>query len=192
MNENHDVSTRRVWTVPNALSFLRIALIPAFFLLIVDEDTRSAGLVLFIAVVSTDWVDGMIARRTGQVTELGKILDPVADRLAIAAGLLAVAIAGLFPWWAVVLIVIRDLVVLVVGGLALRRHGVRVDVRWIGKLGTASLMTAICCISWGALGLWLAPAATVFGWVAYAMGIVEYYVAAWSYLGDLRAIRGAA
>ena len=78
-----------IWTVPNVLSFIRIGLIPVFCWLIVDEDTTMAGILLFGAVVATDWVDGTIARRTGQVTELGKVLDPVADRLSIAAGLIA-------------------------------------------------------------------------------------------------------
>ena len=71
-----------VVTVPNILSFARIALIPVFCWLSANERTRLWGIVLFAVVVSTDWVDGYVARRTGQVSELGRILDPVADRLA--------------------------------------------------------------------------------------------------------------
>ena len=70
---------------------------------------------LFGLVVATDWVDGTIARRTGQVSELGKILDPVADRLAIAAGLIALMVRDVFPVWAGLLILVRDAAVLVVG-----------------------------------------------------------------------------
>ena len=93
---------RRVLTVPERASrSLRIALIPVFVALISIEDTTTAGLVLFGVVVATDWVDGTIARRTGQVSELGKVLDPVADRLAIAAGLIALGgRAASFPLWA--------------------------------------------------------------------------------------------
>jgi cardiolipin synthase len=179
-------SSSRVLTVPNGISAARIALIPVFVALIIDHDTTTAGLVLFAVVVATDWVDGTIARRTGQVSDVGKILDPVADRLAIAAGLIALVLRGIFPLWAAAAILARDLTVLLVGAIALLRSDVRVEVRWIGKLATFSLMAAIPMVSWGNLALPLAAAATVCGWAAYAVGIVEYYVAAWAYLGDIR------
>jgi cardiolipin synthase len=178
-------SSSRVLTVPNLISAIRIVLIPVFVALILDHDTTTAGLILFGVVVATDWIDGAIARRTGQVSELGKVLDPVADRLAIAAGLIALAIRGVFPWWAAAVILVRDVAVLVVGIVVLRRGG-RVEVRWIGKIATFSLMTAIPFVSWGALGLPLGEAATVIGWAAYAVGIVEYYVAAFDYLREVR------
>jgi cardiolipin synthase len=186
-------SSSRVLTVPNGISAARIALIPLFVALILDHDTTTVGLVLFAIVVATDWVDGTIARRTGQVSDVGKILDPVADRLAIAAGLIALVIRGIFPLWAAAAILARDVAVLLVGAVALVRRDVRVEVRWIGKLATFSLMAAIPMVSWGSLGLPLAAAATVGGWAAYAVGIVEYYVAAFAYLGDIRraSYRGA-
>ena len=183
----------RVATVPNLISAIRILLIPLFVALIVDPDTTTAGLIVFGVVVATDWVDGLVARRTGQVSELGKVLDPVADRLAIAAGLIALAIRGVFPWWAAALILVRDVAVFIVGVAVLWRSDVRIEVRWIGKIATFSLMTAIPFVSWGALGLPLAEAATVIGWAAFAVGIVEYYVAAFVYLRDIRhaSYRGA-
>jgi cardiolipin synthase len=183
----------RIVTVPNLISTIRIVLIPAFVVLILDHDTTAAGLILFGVVVATDWVDGVIARRTGQVSELGKILDPTADRLAIAAGLIALAVRGVFPWWAALSILVRDIVVLAVGLVALLRGDLRIEVRWIGKIATFSLMMAIPLVSWGALDLPLAAAATVVGWAAYAVGIVEYYIAAIGYLGDVRraSYRGA-
>ena len=179
-------SGRRVLTVPNAISALRIALIPVFWALIVDEHTTTAGLILFGCVVATDWVDGTIARRTGQVSELGKVLDPVADRLAIAAGIIALAVRGVFPVWAAVAIIARDVIVLAVGAFLLARRRVRIDVRWIGKVATFSLMVAVPAISWGALGLPLTAAATAVGWVCFTVGIVEYYIAAWVYAQDAR------
>ena len=185
-------SSRRVLTVPNAISFLRIALIPVFFLLIVDPDTTAAGLILFGAVIATDWVDGTIARRTGQVTELGKVLDPVADRLSIAAGIIALVIRGIFPLWAAVAILARDVVVLLAGSYVLSRARVRLDVRWIGKVATFSLMVAVPAIAWGGLDLPLSAAGTTIGWVCFAVGIVEYYVAAFAYARDARrALRSA-
>ena len=179
-------SGRRVLTVPNAISALRIALIPVFVALIVDEHTTTTGLIMFGCVVATDWVDGTIARRTGQVSELGKVLDPVADRLAIAAGIIALAIRGVFPVWAAVAIIARDVAVLGVGVYLLSRRRVRIEVRWIGKVATFSLMVAVPAIAWGALDLPLAAAATAVGWVCFAVGIVEYYVAAWVYAQDTR------
>jgi cardiolipin synthase len=179
-------SGSRVLTIPNAISALRIALIPVFVALIVDENTTTAGLIMFGLVVATDWVDGTIARRTGQVSELGKVLDPVADRLAIAAGLIALAVRGVFPVWAAVLILVRDVAVLVVGVFLLTRRHVRIEVRWIGKVATFSLMVAVPAIAWGALGLPLAAAATAVGWVSFSVGIVEYYVAAAVYARDAR------
>jgi cardiolipin synthase (CMP-forming) len=179
-------SGSRVLTVPNAISALRIALIPVFVWLIVDEDTTTAGLIMFGFVVATDWVDGTIARRTGQVTELGKVLDPVADRLAIAAGLIALAVRGVFPVWGAVLILVRDVAVLLVAVFLLTRRHVRIEVRWIGKVATFSLMVAVPAVAWGALDLPLAAAATAVGWVSFTVGIVEYYVAAAVYARDAR------
>ncbi len=180
------VDTSRVFTVPNLISFIRITLIPVFVVLIVDRDTTTWGIVLFALVVATDWVDGSIARSTGQVSTLGTVLDPVADRLAIASGLVAFVLRDLFPWWAAAAILLRDGLVLVVGAVAMARHAVRLEVRWIGKVATFSLMCAIPWITWGNLGLPLAEAALVAGWIAYAVGIVEYYVAAFRYAQDLR------
>jgi cardiolipin synthase len=178
--------TDRVLTIPNVISFLRIALIPVFVALIVHPDTRRAGLVLFVVVVATDWVDGALARATGQVSDLGKVLDPVADRLAIAAGLIALVVADAFPLWAALLILVRDVAVLIAGLVLLSKRRARIEVRYLGKVATFALMAAIACIAWGSLGYPLAPAALACGWAIYAVGIVEYYVATVLYVGDLR------
>jgi cardiolipin synthase (CMP-forming) len=175
-----------ILTVPNLLSFLRILLIPVFVVLIVDPDTTVAGLILYGVVMATDWVDGLVARRTGQVSELGKVLDPTADRLAIAAGLIALVIRGVFPLWAALLVLVRDLAVLVVGAAVLSRRHIRLEVRRSGKVATALLMVAVGAIAWGNLDLWLAPVALAGGWLAYGIGIVLSYVTAALYLQDVR------
>jgi cardiolipin synthase len=175
-----------ILTVPNALSFARIALIPLFCWLAANEETRLWGIALFALVVSTDWVDGYVARRTGQVSELGRILDPVADRLAIAAGLLTFAFSGIFPFWAALLILFRDIVLLLGAGALLWGRNIRVDVRWIGKIATFSLMAAITWIAWGNAGGALGEVLLVGGWLAYTVGIVEYYLAAGLYAIDVR------
>ena len=179
--------TDRILTIPNDLSFLRIALIPVFVALIVDRDTTFAGLLLFGVVLATDWVDGAIARATGQVSELGKLLDPVSDRLAIAAGLIALVARDAFPLWAALLILVRDALMLLAGLALLSVRRVRLDVRYLGKVATFSLMVGIGAVAWGTLGHAFAPAALAFGWTIYAVGIVEYYVASALYVGDLRA-----
>lgn len=178
--------TDRILTIPNVISFLRIALIPVFVVLIVDPDTTFAGYVLFVLVAATDWVDGALARATGQVSELGKVLDPVADRLAIAAGLIALVVRDVFPLWAALLILVRDVAILAAGIVLLVARRTRIEVRYIGKVATFALMTSIGCIAWGNLGYVLAEAALACGWAFFAAGIVEYYVATVLYVGDLR------
>lgn len=178
-------ASNRVLTVPNAISLARILAIPVFCSLIVDPDTTAAGIIVFGIVVATDWVDGTIARRTGQVTEVGKLLDPVADRVAIAAGLVSLVVRGAFPAWAAALVLVRDLTLLVVGAVLLRR-GVRIDVRRIGKSATFTLMIAIPSIAWGTIGSWPSTAALTIGWFAFAAGIVQYYAAAAAYAVDVR------
>jgi cardiolipin synthase len=184
--EVSDRASSAVATLPNLLSFLRILLIPLFVFLIVHRATTTTGVLVFAAVSATDWVDGWVARRTGQVSELGKILDPTADRLAIAAGLIALVVRGAFPLWAALLILVRDAVVLLAGVAAFAGKRVRLEVRFIGKAATFMLMLAVPGISWGTLDLPLAQAALVVGWVCFAVGIVEYYVAASVYATDIR------
>jgi cardiolipin synthase len=185
-------SSRRILTIPNLISFLRIATIPLFVTLIVDEDTTRAGLILFGVVAATDWVDGVLARATGQVSEVGKVLDPVADRFAIAAGLIALVVRGAFPLWAALLILVRDLAILAAGLVLLVRRGGRIEVRYLGKVATFGLMMAIGFVSWGTLGFAFAAAALACGWTFYTVAIVEYYVATVLYVGDLRAAWSAA
>ena len=97
-------------------------------MLIVGDGTEAAGLVLFAFVAATDWVDGYLARRTGTVSTVGAVLDPVADRLAIGAGLIALVIADLIPLWAALTILVRDALVIAVGLVVLARSRIRIEV----------------------------------------------------------------
>ncbi|MGH2589380.1 MAG: CDP-alcohol phosphatidyltransferase family protein, partial [Actinomycetota bacterium] len=108
--------------------------------------------------------------------------------LAIAAGLIALVARGAFPLWASLLILVRDALVLLVGLFLLSALRARIEVRYIGKVATFSLMTAIGCIAWGTLGYAFAPAFLACGWIFYAVGILEYYVATALYVGDLRSV----
>jgi cardiolipin synthase len=189
LSEDHPATagtaTRRVATVPNALSAFRILLIPVFVVLLLDDDTRLAGFLVMGAVVSTDWIDGLIARRTGQITELGKLLDPLADRLAMGAAIVTLVVVGLLPFWAAAIVLARDAVVLVAAIWLAVRRGPRIDVRPIGKYATFTLMWAIPAIAWGNAGLPLDDVVRLFGWVWFSVGVVEYYVAAGAYAIDL-------
>jgi cardiolipin synthase len=180
-----DAAGDRILTVPNLISLVRILLIPVFVALILGEGTEAAGLVLLGAVVSTDWIDGYIARRTGQVSNVGKVLDPVADRLAIAAALVAMVARDAFPLWAALLVIVRDVLVLLAGGALLLVLKVRIDVRSIGKVATFALMCGIPAVAWANFGLPLEALARLAGWALFWIGIVLYYAAAVLYSFDL-------
>ena len=176
----------RVLTVPNLLSFLRIAAIPVFVILLLDENTRLWGFLVLGLVQATDWVDGYIARRYGQVSELGKVLDPLADRLAVGAALITFVVADLFPLWAALLVLVRDGLVLLAAGVIALTGGPRIEVRRIGKIATFTLMWGIPMIAWGNAGLPFHDAVLVHGWIWFAVGYLEYLAATWLYVLDLR------
>jgi cardiolipin synthase len=178
-------ASRRILTLPNLLSAARIALIPLFVVLLLDPDTRVRGFVLLSVLVSTDWVDGLIARRTGQVTELGKVLDPVADRLALAAALITFIALDAIPLWAALLVLIRDAVILG-AGIVLGARGIRIAVRPMGKYATFTLWWGIGFIAWSNFGFLMDDVAAVVGWVWFIVGTVEYYAATAAYVGDVR------
>jgi cardiolipin synthase len=179
-------SVDRVATVPNLLSLLRILTIPVFVALLLHHGTELAGLLVLGAVVSTDWVDGYVARHTGQVSNLGKLLDPIADRLALIAGLAALVARDAIPLWAALLVIVRDLAILLAGLFLLIRYRLRLDVRWIGKAATFGLMFGIPAIAWGNFRLALHEPVLVAGWIAYLVGIVLYYAATAVYAVDIR------
>ena len=133
----------RILTVPNVLSIIRLSCIPLFlWLLFGREDRYQAGLLL-AALGITDFADGWIARRFNQVSKLGKVLDPTADRLLLGVGVLAVLIDGSMPWWVAVLAIAREstvgVTVLVLSAMGARNV---VNVRFVGKAGTFLLMMA--------------------------------------------------
>jgi cardiolipin synthase (CMP-forming) len=100
--------------------------------------------------------------------------------------LITFAIAGIFPFWAALLILVRDVVVLLGGAALLWGRDIRVEVRWVGKIATFSLMASIAWIAWGNAGGPLGEVLLVGGWLAFVVGIVEYYIAAGLYATDVR------
>jgi cardiolipin synthase len=135
------VSTR-VWTIPNLLSLFRLLLIPVFLVLLVNRLYLWALLVLVISSL-TDFVDGYVARHFNQVSRVGQLLDPAADRLFIFSTLIGLAWTGFIPWWLAGVIFARELLLLIVG-VMLANHGYGpLPVHHLGKMGTFALLTAM-------------------------------------------------
>ena len=132
----------RNWlTWPNGITTLRLALIPVFVWLLFGTGHRAVAAWLLGALGATDWVDGYVARRFDQVSTVGKVLDPTADRVLVMTGVISVAVAGGVPWWFAGATLARE--VLVSGTtVALAALGAaRIDVLWWGKVSTFALMT---------------------------------------------------
>jgi cardiolipin synthase len=140
--------TRRVLTVPNALSVVRLLCAPLFVWLLFGAEDRTAALVLLAVLGATDWVDGWIARRYDQGSDLGKVLDPTADRILLLTAVVALTIDGAVPAWFGVAVLVREAVISV-ATLALAAAGARrIDVQWAGKAGTFALMFAFPGFLW--------------------------------------------
>jgi len=129
-----------VYTVANIITVLRLILVPFFFSVLITGDHDVLSFFLFALAASTDWVDGQIARRTGTVTELGKAIDPLVDRLLIAAGVLGLFLEGRLPGWIVLLLLARDVYLLSGAWILERARAGRLPVIYIGKLTTALLL----------------------------------------------------
>ena len=179
----------RVLTVPNVLSFLRLALVPFFLWLLVSGADIWALMVLVFSSL-TDFLDGWIARRFNQITRLGELLDPAADRLYIFAALIGLAWRDLVPWWFVALVLGRDVFLLGLG-VVLANYGFGpLPVHQLGKLATFCLFYALPMIMLGQafpeLAWWSQP----IGWAFGLWGTYLYWWAGVIYaIETVRAIR---
>jgi cardiolipin synthase len=178
-----------VLTIPNLISVIRLFLIPVFlWLLFARDNPFAAGWLLFI-IGSTDWVDGYLARRLDQVSEVGKFLDPLADRLAVTTAVVGGLISGdIPPWFAWALIVREALIGAGALIVALKGH-TKLDVRQMGKVATLLLYMAVGWFFIGATWDW----GLLIAWVTGVPGLVLYYIVGVQYAGDaLRVIQGDA
>ena len=153
----------RVLTIPNALSFARILGVPVFLWLLLVPEADLWALALLVLAGITDWLDGAIARATGQTSRLGSMLDPLADRLYIAATLLGLAVRSIIPWWLVGLLVLRELMLVALLPLLRRRGLMSLPVTVTGKAATF-------CLMWGFPFLLLGSVSGPIGVVAMACG----------------------
>jgi cardiolipin synthase len=172
-------------TLPNALSALRLALVPVFFWLVLGHRD---GWALGVLAVSgfTDYLDGDLARRWNQVSRLGQLLDPVADRLYILATLVGLAWRDVVPWWLLVLVVGRDLVLsFTIPALARYGYG-PLPVHFLGKAATFNLLYAFPLLLLGDGSGAVATLAQVFGWAFALWGIGLYWWAGLLYVWQVR------
>lgn len=177
----------RILTIPNLLSLLRLLVMPIVWFDIVGDRPVRAMVVLAL-LVSTDWIDGYVARRFDQVSKLGKVLDPISDRILIAIVVVALGVAGIVPWWALGAVILRDVVVGGVGLAVIARGGSAPAVTRTGKAATFGLMftfpSFLLAEAIGGTGREVLRAAS---FVGLAVATVLYYLAAIQYARVVRA-----
>ncbi len=134
----------RVWTIPNAVGFVRLGLVPVFLVVALSSsDGTSAGAaVLFAVIAGGDYLDGILARVTGQYSRLGTLLDPITDRVLIVAGVVVCWHFRLLPRWALAVLAARELLMLVFGRYGQRR-GVELRINWPGRVAVFPLMASL-------------------------------------------------
>jgi cardiolipin synthase len=137
-----EVVTDRVLTAPNLISFVRLLGVPLFLWLVLGPHADGWAIVVLMVAGATDWLDGYVARRTGQVSRLGTLLDPVADRLYIAATLIGLLLRDIVPLWLVLVLLGRDLVLGVIIVLLRGRGVTGLPVHFLGKAATFNLLYA--------------------------------------------------
>lgn len=178
--ERNEVS-HRILTIPNLLSFVRLALVPFFLVLIIVKADFVALLVLVFSSIS-DFLDGQIARRFGQISRLGQLLDPAADRLFIFAALIGLAVSQVIPWWLVAIVVGRD-VLLAVLGVILANHGFGpLPVHHLGKMATFSLFFALPILMLGEAFTEVTAVTNPLGWAFAIWGAFLYWWAGVIYI----------
>jgi len=172
----------RVVTIPNGISLVRLACVPLFLWLLFGRENRVGAALLLGGLGATDWVDGYIARHFDQVSNLGKVLDPIADKVLLVVGMIAILVDGSVPavvfWPAIAREVAVAGLTLVLGALGARR----IDVSWAGKCGTLLMMVAFPLFLWGHRH---GPAYAV-AWVVAVAGLVMAWYAAITYLPAAR------
>jgi len=181
----------RILTIPNVISLVRLLCVPVFLWLLFPQENRLAAAALLAVLGATDWVDGYIARHYDQTSNLGKILDPVADRVLLIVGVVAILIDGSAPVVPSVLSLVREGLVAIAVLVLAALGAARIDVTWYGKCATFLVMFAFPLFllgnadagAWSTLGEWA-------GWLCVIPGLVLGYVALAMYVPlGLRALR---
>jgi cardiolipin synthase (CMP-forming) len=172
----------RILTVPNLITAVRLACVPLFVWLLFGAHRQTAAAILLGVLGATDWVDGFVARRFHQVSTLGKVIDPVADRVLVLTGVLSIIVVGAVPLWFGVATVAREVVVSVAVLVLAMLGAERIDVLWVGKAGTFGLMFAYptFLLAHGDAA-WQQPF-EVIAWLCGIPGLVLAWIAAIAYV----------
>ncbi|NUS73729.1 MAG: CDP-alcohol phosphatidyltransferase family protein [Corynebacteriales bacterium] len=177
-----------ILTIPNILSLLRLVGIPVFLWLVLVIENDVAAVALLLASAFSDWLDGVLARRLGQITRLGQILDPLADRLYIFATLAGLLFRDIVPWWFVALIIARDAVLTLLLP-PLRHYGYGpLQVNFVGKTGAFCLFLAFPLLLLGDQYEFANP----LGWALGLWGMGLYWLAGVLYIRQFITIIGQA
>ena len=175
-----------MFTIPNLISLIRLGLIPLFLWLLFGKDDPAGAGTVFFVIAWSDWVDGYLARRLNQVSELGKLLDPLADRIAVAVAVVFGWVAGvLAPWFAAALIVREGLVALAAVAVFVRGADRTVEVRYLGKVATFVVYSAVTWFYWadGWDWRWL----EILAFLGGTAGLAIYYYVLVDYWQDVKA-----
>jgi cardiolipin synthase (CMP-forming) len=175
-------SSTAIVTLPNFITIVRLACLPVFLWLLFGQEDRAAAAWLLAALGITDWIDGYLARHLGQTSELGKILDPVADRLLFFVGAGGILIDGSVPVWFAVVVLARELLVAGATLMLAAMGAKRIDVTWWGKAGTFGLMVAFPLFLASHSDLSWEGIADDLAWIAAVPGLAFSLYAAASYV----------
>jgi cardiolipin synthase len=170
----------RVFTIPNLLTVVRFMGVPLFVWLVLAQKEYAAGVVVLAVMASTDWIDGYVARRFDQASKLGRVLDPIADRLALIAVAVTLVIAGVVHWLYLAALVIPDAVLLV---LTLSFFGGHPDlpVSVVGKVRTGLLLLGTPMLVLSRLDTSFSDELFVAAWIVLGLGLVGHWIAAYNY-----------
>lgn len=176
--------SNRVLNIPNSISFTRLLAVPFFWWAILSDRFLMAT-VIVATVGSTDWLDGYLARRLNQVTELGKLLDPLADRIMIASAVIGGMIVDVIPLIIGLPLIFREILVALGAVYLARAGGGTLAVRYLGKVATFLIYWAIPFFYLAEATPWHSPF-TWLAWIVGVVGLVLYYWVGFAYLGDIR------
>jgi cardiolipin synthase len=176
-----------LWTIPNAITLVRLLLLPVFLYVLFGLENRAAAGLLLGGLSATDWVDGYLARRLGQVSEFGKIFDPTVDRLLFIVATIAIIIDGSIPVWFALAVLFREVAVGLMMAVATLVYKMpRIDVTYWGKVATFLLMFAVPGFLMGNSDIGLADAFLVASWILGIPGLILSYWTGIAYIPQVR------
>lgn len=180
--------TSEIWTVPNIVSMGRLLGVPLFLWLVLGPEADGLAVLVLMLMGITDWLDGYLARRLGQFSRLGELLDPVVDRLFILAAVLGLALRDVIPWWLAVAIPLRDALMWGLVPLLRTRGYSALPVHFLGKAATFNLFYSFPLLLLGDGESTLAQLARVFGWAFAIWGLALYWWAGILYSWQVRTL----